>query len=105
MESIARQHPEFLTVTCREWKHILADDRFKDLIIESLRFLTKELRIVVLSSSQSLPIGDSALRRIKLKNKPRPTNGMTGDLIDLLNKYKKSKNGNPDDERYRKNGY
>ncbi len=47
MEPLARQHPEFLTVTCLEWKPILDEDRFKDLIVDSLRFLTQEARIVV----------------------------------------------------------
>jgi len=46
-ESIAREHPEFLTVTCLEWKHILVDDRFKEIIIESLSFLTRANRVIV----------------------------------------------------------
>jgi putative transposase len=43
----SKEHPEFITVTCLEWKPILQDDRFKDVIIESLSFLTKESRITV----------------------------------------------------------
>jgi hypothetical protein len=31
----AKQHTEFLTVTCLEWKHVLAEDRFKDIITDS----------------------------------------------------------------------
>ena len=44
---IARQHAEFLTVTCLEWTHVLKDDRFKNIVIDSLRFLTIEDRIRV----------------------------------------------------------
>ena len=37
----AKEHAEFTTVTCLEWKHILKEDRFKDIIIDSLSFLSK----------------------------------------------------------------
>jgi hypothetical protein len=30
-----------LTVTCLEWKHVLKDDRFKDIITESLTYLAE----------------------------------------------------------------
>ena len=43
----AKEYPEFLTVTCLEWKHILREDRFKDVIIDSLLFLTKAKRVCV----------------------------------------------------------
>ncbi len=43
----SKQHPEFITVTCLEWKHVLKDDRFKDIVIDSLSFLTKVNRITV----------------------------------------------------------
>jgi len=45
----AKDHPEFITITCLEWKHILEDDCFKEIIIDSLRFLSKAKRIVVSS--------------------------------------------------------
>jgi len=44
---IGKEHSEFLTVTCLEWKHLLHQYRFKDIIIESLRYLSKSQRIVV----------------------------------------------------------
>lgn len=31
-----KEHPELLTVTCLEWRHVLLDDGFKEIIIESL---------------------------------------------------------------------
>jgi len=43
----AKEHAEFLTVTCLEWKPILEEDRFKNIIIDSLCFLTKANRIMV----------------------------------------------------------
>ncbi len=43
----SKEHAEFLTVTCLEWKHILTEDIFKDIIIESLTYLTKSQRIYV----------------------------------------------------------
>lgn len=44
---IAKEHSEFLTVTCLEWTHVLQEDRFKDIVIDSLRFLSKEKRVQV----------------------------------------------------------
>jgi putative transposase len=43
----SKYYPEFITVTCLEWKPVLEDDRFKDIVIESLSFLTKANRITV----------------------------------------------------------
>ncbi len=45
--TVAKDHAEFLTVTCLEWTHVLKKDRFKDIVIDSLRFLSKEERIRV----------------------------------------------------------
>lgn len=44
---LAREHPEFITVTCLNWIPIVMEDRFKNIIIESLSFLTKDNRIQV----------------------------------------------------------
>lgn len=43
----AKEHAEFITVTCLEWKHILKEERFKNIIITSLSFLSKAKRISV----------------------------------------------------------
>ncbi len=40
-------HPQFITATILEWKHLLKDDAYKDIIISSLQFLHKEGSIVV----------------------------------------------------------
>ena len=42
-----KEHANFITITCLEWKPVLADDLFKEIIIDSLRFLTNENRITV----------------------------------------------------------
>lgn len=38
-------HPEFYTATILEWKHLLKPDKYKDIIIETLRFLVTGERI------------------------------------------------------------
>ncbi|MGZ3873593.1 MAG: hypothetical protein ACXVJD_11780 [Mucilaginibacter sp.] len=39
--------PQFFTATILEWKHLLKEDIYKDIIINSLTFLKKEKSIVV----------------------------------------------------------
>jgi putative transposase len=43
-ECQAKQYADFITVTCLEWKHILKEDRFKHIIVESLSFLSDAKR-------------------------------------------------------------
>jgi putative transposase len=40
-------YPQFLTATILEWKHLLAIDSMKDIIISSLQFLVKERRVKI----------------------------------------------------------
>jgi putative transposase len=40
-------HPQFFTATILEWKPLLKEDSFKDIIIKSLDFLSKENSIVI----------------------------------------------------------
>jgi len=47
---INEYYPQFFTATILEWKHLLVEDKYKDIIIESLRFLVKEKRVVIYSS-------------------------------------------------------
>lgn len=44
---IAREYPDFITVTCLDWIPVIMEDRFKEIIIESLKFLTHDNRIAV----------------------------------------------------------
>ena len=41
------EYPQFYTATILEWKHVLADDRHKDIIVESLQFLVNDKRIIL----------------------------------------------------------
>jgi REP element-mobilizing transposase RayT len=41
------EYPQFFTSTIFLWKKLLKKDKYKDIIIESLRFLVKENRVVV----------------------------------------------------------
>src|SRR5438552_14831339 len=45
--SIAKVHSCFTTITCLEWKHLLLEDCNKDIIVDSLRFLSCEKRAVI----------------------------------------------------------
>jgi putative transposase len=40
-------YPEFFTATILNWKHLLKPDKYKDIIVESLRYLVVEKRIKV----------------------------------------------------------
>jgi REP element-mobilizing transposase RayT len=46
---ITEYYPQFFTATILEWKHLLKDDKYKDIIIESLRFLVNKKRVLVYS--------------------------------------------------------
>ena len=41
------EYPQFYTATILEWKHLLAEDKQKEIIIESLQFLVKDKRIIL----------------------------------------------------------
>lgn len=43
----AKAHPDFITVTCLKWIPILLDNRFKNVVIDSLSYLTKSNRVTV----------------------------------------------------------
>jgi len=47
MKYTSTYHPQFITATILEWKHLLKDDSFKEIIISSLQFLYKEGSIIV----------------------------------------------------------
>ena len=38
-------HVQFFTATILEWKHLLKQDKYKDIIVDSLSFLVKEHRV------------------------------------------------------------
>jgi len=41
------EYPQFFTATIIDWKHLLLDNRHKDIIIDSLKFLVAEKRIIL----------------------------------------------------------
>jgi putative transposase len=43
----AKEHAEFVTITCLEWKHILMEDRFKDIIIDSPSFFSEGKAVTI----------------------------------------------------------
>jgi REP element-mobilizing transposase RayT len=45
--SFNNYYPDFYTATVLEWKPLLKPDKFKDIIIESLKFLVNNDRIVI----------------------------------------------------------
>jgi putative transposase len=47
MDAHAKQFADFVTITCLEWKPILAEDRFKNIILDSLRYLSDQQRVTV----------------------------------------------------------
>lgn len=46
-EIIFNQYPQFFTATVLEWKHLLADEKMKDIIINSLQFLVNNGRVII----------------------------------------------------------
>ncbi|MCW3114621.1 MAG: hypothetical protein JWR18_3017 [Segetibacter sp.] len=40
-------YPDYFTATILEWKHLLKEDKYKEIIISSLQFLVKENRLKV----------------------------------------------------------
>jgi hypothetical protein len=48
----AKDYPEFITVTCLNWKPLMQADKHKEVIISSLEFLTKEQRISFVNQKQ-----------------------------------------------------
>jgi REP element-mobilizing transposase RayT len=47
MADIISEYPQFFTATCLEWKALLKPDKYKDLILESMRFLVEDKRVII----------------------------------------------------------
>ncbi|HEX6223100.1 MAG TPA: hypothetical protein VFZ52_01735, partial [Chryseolinea sp.] len=45
IENQAKLFADFMTVTCHDWKHVLLEDRFKDIVANSLTFLSNSKRV------------------------------------------------------------
>jgi hypothetical protein len=42
-QQYAQEWPQFFTATIQEWKHLLKEDKYKNIIIDSLRFLSFQI--------------------------------------------------------------
>jgi len=47
MTNIITNYPQFFTATNLEWKMLLKPDKHKDVIIESMRFLVQDSRVII----------------------------------------------------------
>ena len=47
MADIITEYPHFFTATNLEWKKLLIHDKYKNIVIESLRFLVNDKRVIV----------------------------------------------------------
>jgi putative transposase len=47
MEQYAREWPQFFTATIQEWKHLLKEDTYKNIIVEALKFLVNEEKVTI----------------------------------------------------------
>ena len=47
MAKMITEYPHFFTATNLEWKKLLARDKYKDIVIESMRFLVKYKRVII----------------------------------------------------------
>lgn len=45
MTNIITEYPQFFTATILDWEKLLAPDKYKDIIVDSLRFLVHANRI------------------------------------------------------------
>ena len=47
MTEIITEYPHFFTATNLQWKKLLSRDKYKDIVIESMRFLVKNKRVII----------------------------------------------------------
>ena len=47
MTKIITEYPHFFTATILEWKKLLKPDKYKDIIIDSMRFLVTKQRVII----------------------------------------------------------
>ena len=46
-QQYAQEWPQFFTATIQEWKHLLKEDKYKNIIVDTLKFLVKEGNVTV----------------------------------------------------------
>ena len=46
-QQYAQAWPQFFTATIQEWKHLLKEDKYKNIIVDSLKFLATEGNVTI----------------------------------------------------------
>ncbi len=46
-QQYAQEWPQFFTATIQEWKHLLKEDKYKNIIVETLKFLVTENNVTI----------------------------------------------------------
>ena len=49
MQSIITEYPGFFTATNLEWKKLLQPEKYKEIVISSMKFLVKDKRVKIFS--------------------------------------------------------
>jgi REP element-mobilizing transposase RayT len=47
MPDFCTEYPHFFTATNLEWKTLLHRDKYKDMVIESMRYLVEDRRVII----------------------------------------------------------
>ena len=47
MAEIITEYPQFFTATNLEWKMLLKSNKYKDIIVESMRFIVNDNRVMI----------------------------------------------------------
>jgi REP element-mobilizing transposase RayT len=47
MPDFCTEYPHFFTATNLEWKTLLQRDKYKDMVIESMRYLVEDRRVII----------------------------------------------------------
>ena len=46
-QQYSQEWPQFFTATIQEWKHLLKEDKYKNIIVDTLKFLVKEGNVTI----------------------------------------------------------
>ena len=46
-QGYAQEWPQFFTATIHEWKHLLQEDKYKNIIVNTLKFLVTEGNVTI----------------------------------------------------------
>ena len=46
-QEYAQEWPQFFTATIQEWKHLLKEDKYKNIIVDTLKFLVTEGNVTI----------------------------------------------------------